>query len=390
MRGLVLEDGRPPEEPVGLEEGQETAQTFVRLDEGPATTCEHLQERLQWGLASAWKGTSWRCCCWVFWSLFVLLGPAPVVIILFFSRHRAEKLTPEDFGISSSEWVSFKAADTVLGRPVQIAALWCPGTSQPSGCSDLSLSYRRASNLAATVIVTHGHGSCTLCDDGSLSVLSMAIQPLLCSGFNVLGVDQRNHGRSSDARPISLGYHEADDVLAAVQWLISSRNVSAHQIFFWGQSMGAATMAYAAARDSRIRAITLEAPPVSLGMVLQAWLSSNGVSFPQWLVNWLAYWVKIGYWDQPLNYDLLHEARFVQANVFHAHGYDDNVVPFDEARFLEYAFESRFKGLRNASYRAFFHPGGHVSSQQFPEIYYPMLLSFFGDAAERPNPGHAT
>ena len=98
--------------------------------------------------------------------------------------------------------------------------------------------YWKAKHALAAVVVVHGHGSSVLHNEGGASVLTMAIRPLVCAGFVALGIDLRNHGKSSDARPVSLGYLEADDVLSAAEWLVEEKGFLKENVFLTEQLNG--------------------------------------------------------------------------------------------------------------------------------------------------------
>ncbi|CAE8583397.1 unnamed protein product [Polarella glacialis] len=285
----------------------------------------------------------------------------------------AADLRPEDFGMRS-----YQRVDTVLNLPLTIAGVHFQGWPEPSGCKTYTLRERKSANRGVEVVVVHGHGSSALRAEGGCSPLHMAVKPLLCAGFNVLAIDLRNHGHSSDGQPVSLGWHESLDVLAASDWL-AARNVSRSRIFLWGESMGAATVGYAAAQDPRILAVAMEAPPVSMGMVLKSW-ASTALPLPLWFVSWLAWWAAFVYIDSPMAHDLLREGRFIKAEVFHSHAWEDQVVPFNNALALKAALLRRGEAL---GYESFFHTGGHVSSWEVPEEYYPRMLGFFSRIAAR-------
>jgi len=106
---------------------------------------------------------------------------------------------------------------------------------------------------------------------------------------------------------------------------------------------------------------------------------------------WLAWWHKTLSIDNPYNIDLLHEARFIAADVLHSHGYEDPVVPFTNAILLKSTLEGRApvidvhsKTIRIPGYMSFFHHGGHTSSWRF-HTYFTLMLDFYSAAANRTN-----
>ncbi len=75
------------------------------------------------------------------------------------------------------------------------------------------------------------------------------------SGSNVLMFDYRGHGELAGTR-VTLGYHELEDVLAAVDWV--KGRVEGGRVGLIGYSMGASIAIMAAARNSAIRAVVAD------------------------------------------------------------------------------------------------------------------------------------
>jgi alpha-beta hydrolase superfamily lysophospholipase len=72
---------------------------------------------------------------------------------------------------------------------------------------------------------------------------------------------------------ISLGYHEQDDVAAAVAYLTQTCKIT--RIGLWGRSMGAATsIIYSATNAHAIQAMILDSPFCSLRALSQEVLES--------------------------------------------------------------------------------------------------------------------
>lgn len=326
----------------------------------------------------------------------IILGLVPMLLFFSFPPHLPYKIVPQSLGISSFEYVTFPSVDPLLSRSVEIAAVYYP-SQKPDGCPQEWLAKRGIANTQCTIIAQHGLSGAALAELGHPSVARMAVKPLLCAGFSVLTPDMRNHGRSSDARPITAGYQEANDVLVAAQWLVDNRNATRERLFLWGESLGAATVSYAASRDTRFRALAIEAPPVSCGLVFGGFAKN----WPYWVRTWFAWWHKTLSLEDPYNEALLREARFITADVLHSHGYEDPVVPFENAKALRLAFEGRgasveatgaigaIGGLRRPSYKHFFHHGGHTSSWKFDE-YFTMMLEHFSNAANTAPPALKT
>lgn len=97
-----------------------------------------------------------------------------------------------------------------------------------------------------TVIIAHGLGAT------GLMQVTMA-RDLRRDGWNVLAFDFRAHGRSG-GHLTSFGIHEAQDVLAAVNYLKSQKPDNAAEIVAAGASMGGAAVLSAAASLPAIQA----------------------------------------------------------------------------------------------------------------------------------------
>jgi alpha-beta hydrolase superfamily lysophospholipase len=76
------------------------------------------------------------------------------------------------------------------------------------------------------------------------------------AGFDVVMYDSRGHGESG-GRYCTYGFRESADLSRVLDW-VGQRGLPVSHVAVVGHSMGAATAVYAAAADSRIRAVVLE------------------------------------------------------------------------------------------------------------------------------------
>ncbi|MGB4268138.1 MAG: alpha/beta hydrolase [Spirochaetota bacterium] len=90
------------------------------------------------------------------------------------------------------------------------------------------------------------------------------VKALHNAGYNLLLFDLRNHGKSDKAKT-GMGYYEKNDVIAAVDFLLSK---GYKNIGVFGVSMGASTAIQAMAIDKRILAGVFEAAFANLGDLL--------------------------------------------------------------------------------------------------------------------------
>lgn len=116
-----------------------------------------------------------------------------------------------------------------------------------------------------TVVLTHGWRS------NKSNMLERAA--ILHDAYNLLILDLRNHGQSSDAATTQ-GVREAADVRAMVDWL--EREKGPDRIALFGVSMGGATALAEAARDDRIDAVIAESTHATLANAAQARLDGSG------------------------------------------------------------------------------------------------------------------
>ena len=122
-----------------------------------------------------------------------------------------------------------------------------------------------AAPTAPTVVMTHGWGS------NKSNMLDRAA--ILHDDYNLLLLDLRNHGQSSDA-PTTQGVREADDLRAMIDWLEATKAPA--QIALMGVSMGGATVLAEADRDERVVALIIESTHASLANAAQARLERSG------------------------------------------------------------------------------------------------------------------
>ncbi len=135
---------------------------------------------------------------------------------------------------------------------------------------------------AAAVILAHGRG-------GSCSNMILHIEALHKGGFSLLALDLRAHGRSQGDTS-TFGALEAQDILAAVDYLRTRQEVDCDQIGAFGVSLGAQAVLRAADATPAIRAIGVE----GLGSMTLEDHGGRPTSLRRWinyLLNWFIYWL---------------------------------------------------------------------------------------------------
>jgi pimeloyl-ACP methyl ester carboxylesterase len=155
-------------------------------------------------------------------------------------RHTVSHRTPADYGLGYED-VTFCSAHEDRIR----LSGWVVPAAEPRG----------------VVILCHGHGG------SRRGTLKKAVM-LNRYHFTTLLFDFRASG-CSEGTCRTLGLHETDDVLGAVQFLQSHPATARLQIAALGHSMGGAAIIRAAARCTEIRAVIAEATYARLETVMR-------------------------------------------------------------------------------------------------------------------------
>lgn len=102
---------------------------------------------------------------------------------------------------------------------------------------------------APTIVLCHGYGS----SRGELLTLVSALQD---HQYNVFVVDFAAHGVNDGIT--TFGYHEADEVRAAMDTVAARNDVDPGRFGLWGYNLGAYAALREAENDHRVRAIVLD------------------------------------------------------------------------------------------------------------------------------------
>lgn len=102
---------------------------------------------------------------------------------------------------------------------------------------------------APTIILCHGYES----SRGELLTLVSALQD---HQYNVFVFDFAGHG--ANAGTTTFGYHEADEVRAAIDAIARRNDVDATRFGLWGYNLGAYAALREAEKDNRVRALVLD------------------------------------------------------------------------------------------------------------------------------------
>jgi len=149
---------------------------------------------------------------------------------------------PRDLPFLADQAFAAQSVEFPARDGVRIGALWVP-TVPPAGADVQQV--RRP-----TVILLHGYAE-------TRDALLPQAELIVNAGFNALIVDFRGHGTSA-GEVAALGTLDTNDVLGAVDYLMTRPDVDTQRIGLQGVSMGAAAGMIAAAQDLRVRGVIAE------------------------------------------------------------------------------------------------------------------------------------
>jgi pimeloyl-ACP methyl ester carboxylesterase len=233
----------------------------------------------------------------------------------------------------------------------------------------------------ATVIVVHGHQS-NMGRAGGINLLPNVVRPLHEQGFSVLMLDLRNHGKSGDLPPVTLGYWESDDVLGAIDYLDAQHKVlgiDPKRMGLFGVSMGGATSIYAAAADQQserphIRALFIESAFARTREPIELKLALDGV--PSVLSSLLLFWLSMLPDRDILHNDPIEYIKNITSPIYFVHSQHDlEVSPKDSTAMHERAL----KDNPSRPAKLWISPGnGHATTpSEFPVEFAERMLGFF-------------
>ena len=125
----------------------------------------------------------------------------------------------------------------------------------------------------ATIVLVHGL-------DGTRSGDLELVRDLLAEGFAALTFDLRGHGESDKAQ-MGAGIHEQDDVLGAVDFLVTKRGAEPGKVFLLGHSYGAAIALMAGMRHPSVGGVYADSAFASLTDVMVKEVSDR-TPVPRW------------------------------------------------------------------------------------------------------------
>ncbi|KAJ5077498.1 alpha/beta-hydrolase [Anaeramoeba ignava] len=195
---------------------------------------------------------------------------------------------------------------------------------------------------------------------------------LLPQNIAVLGFDFAGCG-NSDGDYISLGFHEAFDIKAIVQFL-RRKSLNISSIGIWGRSMGAVSTVLYCATDPTISAVILDSPFSDLNQLINELVELSPVKIPKLLFKTALGLVK-GTIKKQANFEIgkvspIKQIKKCKSPILFAHGTEDDFIkPSHTQKLLEaYPGEKIFIEL----------PGADHNSQR-PEIFYESSVDFLKD-----------
>ncbi len=201
-----------------------------------------------------------------YWILAIclLLTPASIWFALWWLRR---ELTPQRLAHpAQAEQGTFAPTLQQVRIPTQnqrtLFAQWLP--------------FVEPEHAVGIAVLMHGWG-------GNGSQMMPAARALHALGWSVLLPDARSHGRSDQDTYSSLPRF-AEDLDAALNWLIEHKAASHHRLIVLGHSLGAAAAILSASRRQDIAAVVSVSAFAHPEQVMRRWLANYRIPF--WPLGW--------------------------------------------------------------------------------------------------------
>lgn len=175
-----------------------------------------------------------------------------------------------------------------------------------------------AGRSGATIILTHGYGQ----NENQMLPWAAFLHHV---GFSVLTYDLRGHGGSGGA--VTFGALEQYDLISAVDYLLTRRDVDGRRIGALGVSLGGAITILAAARDRRITAVVDDCGYSDLRAIVAS-SAQHFVGLPAVVVA--PFTIQIAEWRAGISIDALRPVssigRISPRPIFIIHGFADKII----------------------------------------------------------------
>ncbi|MCG3207193.1 MAG: 2-succinyl-6-hydroxy-2,4-cyclohexadiene-1-carboxylate synthase [Anaerolineae bacterium] len=265
-----------------------------------------------------------------------LLAYKHAYAMLHFSQRGERTSKPEELSILQRIWVLFTGVNiprpTNDTTPNDYGLTYETHTFKVDDETELEAWYIPHPESAGLILMFHGYAS-------AKSSLLPEAQAFNQMGYATFLVDFRGSGNSNQSET-SIGYYEADDVAAAVNYVQSK--IEPKAIILYGQSMGGVAILRAIAENEvKPQGVIVEAVFDKMVSTVANRFASMGIpAFPgtQMLIFWGSliegYW---GFQHNPIDY-----AQKVDCPVLMLHGTDDERATLEQAQ----AVFEQFKGKK--------------------------------------------
>ena len=182
-------------------------------------------------------------------------------------------------------------------------------------------------NSAATVVLLHGLGT-------NRSDMAPKAPFIYHAGYNILLFDFRGHG-DSKGKFTTLGYHEVKDLLGAIKYLATRKELDNSKIGVFGISMGAAVGINAASIEHKIKAVVTDSSFADANDTIAKY-ASVFYHMPKYplvpIVRWLSE-IRTGCKYSDID-PVKHVDKISPGALFLIHGEIDERIPASESRKL--------------------------------------------------------
>jgi pimeloyl-ACP methyl ester carboxylesterase len=181
---------------------------------------------------------------------------------------------------------------------------------------------------APTVIFVHGWGK-------NAGTMTVYLKNLCCRGYNMLAIDARSHGLS-DADGYSSMLKFAEDIVSAVDFILSLPELINKDIYLLGLSIGGGASLYAASHDNRIKKVVTVGAFANPADIMKREIKARHIPyFPFIFLFFKLVELYIGAkLDDIAPVNNIFKSK---AKIFIIHGKKDSVVPFEQAEKLKKA-----------------------------------------------------
>ncbi|NOZ03075.1 MAG: alpha/beta fold hydrolase [FCB group bacterium] len=217
-----------------------------------------------------------------------------------------------------------------------------------------------------TLVLVHGWGR-------NVARMLGFIRELHPQGYNLLAFDARSHG-SSDYDGTATMVKFAEDICAAIDYLVLLPNIDPEQIGVIGLSIGGSSAIYAASLDSRIKCVVTMGAFAHPGDIIRIEFKKRHIPyFPLVWLMILYIQLRIGKSFNKIAPE--NVIPNIPARIFIIHGEDDLIVPLEHGQRLYAAGDPR-------RVRFWQVPGkGHSDCPDHPE-FWQKVSAFLEEAFE--------